>query len=448
MDNLQKILVFLVIIVVFLLLFVPSTSNFEYFGNIYLEQTAKKFQKKSTYIYARDDITDETSYMKEYQIAQPISDEPLIMNRCLELSRGQLDSVIKRLRKGEFFISEKVSLSYIEFTTVQQEISNTLLKMYDNSKSTVPVFYGPVYVLITQYPIMRKIAPDKYNKCATKTLPLSYSSANKVIERDPYCSDVSRELDEANIRCEYYILMPSHLATMQNNVVGAYNYKKWEDVKYNMAPLLEDGDISVINTRSKENRCFTTCGITSNDLYFCGSANSKENVDSSEKTDFVNLYTLNTKKMNSILGTSMLNSGVQIEPIEPSVESSVLGDYAPAPSSSPAPAIFMSDEQAYCYLRRYPDLKRLARKYSHEEDKQIEWAKQHWETEGINENRINECNDMLSKMTDSEAVCYVDRYADLQTASASFASEPSKLVAWARTHWNRYGYNENRIKSC
>lgn len=61
----------------------------------------------------------------------------------------------------------------------------------------------------------------------------------------------------------------------------------------------------------------------------------------------------------------------------------------------------MTDEEARCYLDRYPDLAAAV--------STLAGARKHWRDHGEREKRTKGCEGPL---TDEEAKCYLERYAD------------------------------------
>lgn len=100
--------------------------------------------------------------------------------------------------------------------------------------------------------------------------------------------------------------------------------------------------------------------------------------------------------------------------------------------------IDLTDEQAECYLDRYVDLKDAF-------GDDLKRAKEHWKRYGCtpNEGRSYECLSAKCKasISDKQAICYLDRYADLKSA---YGNDLEK----AKQHWKYYGCNENRNFSC
>ena len=100
--------------------------------------------------------------------------------------------------------------------------------------------------------------------------------------------------------------------------------------------------------------------------------------------------------------------------------------------------IDLTDEQAECYLDRYVDLKDAF-------GDDLKKAKQHWKRYGCipKEGRSYEClpAKCKSSVSDKQAICYLDRYADLKSA---YGNDLEK----AKRHWKYFGCSENRNVGC
>ena len=94
----------------------------------------------------------------------------------------------------------------------------------------------------------------------------------------------------------------------------------------------------------------------------------------------------------------------------------------------------MSDEDARCYIDRYPDLKGF-----NNDEKPLDTARRHYDDWGIYEGRNNRCG---QRITDQQAQCYLDRYDDLQ--------EKFGKDNWikAKEHWYEHGHKEGRLYNC
>ena len=96
----------------------------------------------------------------------------------------------------------------------------------------------------------------------------------------------------------------------------------------------------------------------------------------------------------------------------------------------------LSDEDALCYLKNYPDLK-----FAFGEN--IEAAKNHWKTIGLREKRVKDCCASLRgpDTSDEDAPCYLNNYPELKSAF-------DENIGAAKNHWWTYGVNEERVKDC
>lgn len=94
----------------------------------------------------------------------------------------------------------------------------------------------------------------------------------------------------------------------------------------------------------------------------------------------------------------------------------------------------MTNEEAQCYLNRYPDV--VQKVGLGNTDK----AKLHWKNHGEKESRVKTCDPGL---TDAEAQCYIARYPDL----AAYVSEAKPLEV-AKKHYQDWGIYEGRQKFC
>lgn len=98
----------------------------------------------------------------------------------------------------------------------------------------------------------------------------------------------------------------------------------------------------------------------------------------------------------------------------------------------------LTDKEAECYLDRYVDLKDAF-------GDDLKKAREHWQRYGCTpqEARIYEClpAKCKSSVSDKQAECYLNRYADLKTAYGSNLEE-------AKRHWKYFGCLEKRKLSC
>jgi len=94
----------------------------------------------------------------------------------------------------------------------------------------------------------------------------------------------------------------------------------------------------------------------------------------------------------------------------------------------------LSDEQAQCYLKRYPEVNVQAAKSSDA----LAFARKHFFMWGYYEHRNRYC---APRMTDIQANCYIRRYPDMQ-------QKYHGDIRSARRHWYLKGYKENRNMTC
>jgi hypothetical protein len=94
----------------------------------------------------------------------------------------------------------------------------------------------------------------------------------------------------------------------------------------------------------------------------------------------------------------------------------------------PTPAS-ITDQEAQCYLNRYPDLQVSFGATN------IAAAKTHWIQNGRNEGRDMTCPP--TTLTDQEAQCYLSRYPDLVAAFGA------TNIQAAKNHWNANGRSES-----
>lgn len=418
MDLLLKTTIVLIIILLTVLVVFPCKEYFQNASDI--------LSSKSSVLYSNNSLKTDEDYLKTLN---PISNDLLIMYRCIEFKKGGIEHVIASLKtENRFFISNKYETTYTDFSSIEELIKTSVLKLYDDSKQS---FYGPIYLLITQYPLYNSVTFTE-NGCVTTNLssPLENSFSPIVQNVDEKCGDISQK----QVKCEFYILMPSHLSN--NGNVGARNNDSWDTIAKNMNSLLVSHS-SIINPRSQDKQCFTKCGEIQVDGYMCGARNSVNDIpyksvvyntptnNRVEKTfsDYANLYILNTNGINNLLGktietTRIIEEGlktqavpllVEIQELEPTIPESTTND-----NLNIIPHIdrydyevtqkalreeqerlerqrqleFMSDIQARCYLMRYVDLRNAF-------GSDIQRAKQHWIQYGIRENRVKECNEYL-----------------------------------------------------
>ncbi|MBU2219955.1 hypothetical protein KJ665_02310, partial [Patescibacteria group bacterium] len=100
----------------------------------------------------------------------------------------------------------------------------------------------------------------------------------------------------------------------------------------------------------------------------------------------------------------------------------------------------LTDAQAQCYLDRYADLRNAFGANN------ISAAKQHWLNHGCPssshvESRDASCS-VPNALTSAQAQCYLNRYSDLKAAFGS------TNISRAKQHWIEFGSRENRNASC
>lgn len=101
----------------------------------------------------------------------------------------------------------------------------------------------------------------------------------------------------------------------------------------------------------------------------------------------------------------------------------------------------MTDEGARCYIDRYPDLDAFNTHFEPAADP-IARAKMHWLDFGKEEGRNPWC---AQKITEQQARCYYENYADLQK---EFGPEFLKVKDDVISHWYKTGYAEGRTFAC
>jgi hypothetical protein len=101
----------------------------------------------------------------------------------------------------------------------------------------------------------------------------------------------------------------------------------------------------------------------------------------------------------------------------------------------------MTKDEASCYLYRYHE---LAAKFGTNSTGSIEKAITHWKEYGQKEKRDKTCE---KDLTEDEASCYLNRYADVKSLETSVAS-PANLTKAIQNHWKLKGKTEGRNKHC
>jgi hypothetical protein len=98
----------------------------------------------------------------------------------------------------------------------------------------------------------------------------------------------------------------------------------------------------------------------------------------------------------------------------------------------------LSDTEAQCYIDRYADAKTFA-------GTNLEKGRKHYYETGMAENRDFACPPAIKELK-----CYGERYPDLQNAFGTDwdARGTNKTLYKLNTHWNNHGKGENRDFSC
>ena len=414
MDIFLVLTVVLIIIIFTIVIFKRPCAEF-------FENAVDKLLKKSSVMYSNDG--DEAAYYKSLENSNSL--DLLIMNRCIEFKKEGIEKVIDVLKtQNRFFISNKYTTKYSEFSTIKDTIKNNMMSIYNITKQKL---HGPIYLLITQYPVYTKTYKDM-DRCVKTSL----SVPNKN-DFSPIIHETVEDCGEPEtlIECEYYILMPAHKPF--NGGVGEYNYKTWDEIKKNMEILLVGGNDNVLNVRSKNQQCFIKCGLIQTDGYTCASRNSVNdkpyntivyNSPSNNKqekvlTDYANLYIINTNGINLLLGIT----------IDPIIETGVNIEAISLPIQSTRDTVFgtdvtqINDHQENEFMNvNYEDFIKI--------QKEIEI-----------QNKRLEVERQLYEMSDEQAKCYIMRYPDLKN---KFGSD----IARAKTHWVENGISEGRTKEC
>jgi hypothetical protein len=391
MNESSKIIVLAIVLLIFLLLFVPKTHrppraeedfvtseplakrsyenfvtseplakrSYENFAgrdrfNIRENAIADSLSTKSTLLYSNPLINNDTIYRTTYAgLTANSTSESLVMNRCIEFKKGGIDAVMAHIHnKGTFFLTNKVTMQYLTFNDIQKKIQSIIKTMHTESKADVPIFYGPIYVLITQYPLLRTIEADNGAKCTTTTTPLPYP--DRMNNRNVYTplivdttktvnsESCTNEIAKANmdvLTCEFYILFPAHTKISGGQGIGpVIKGANWNIIRTNMKELLVS-DPDVITTWSKEKQCFMKCGTISEDGYACAARNSKNsephesivlntlknNNESTKMRDFANMYTFTTKVMNDLYKETILGDleSIDVLPVDAPPEKTV-----------------------------------------------------------------------------------------------------------------------------
>jgi hypothetical protein len=328
----------IILLVVVLLLFVAMAYKKEAFvGNLFgLRAEGSNEQSKllSTMLYFKGE--DEATYLDRYQETHPIDEmnEPLIMDRCIQFvyegNNGGVDAIMRSMQTDrKCFVSDKIAFDYTNYYTVESKLKDALLQLYvdSNNGGYVPQFYGPVYVLMVQYPYIRTLRKN----CSMLPKSLQWDSLHgkfspKPIDDVSGCESVKADIEKKALRLEMYILMPTHDVVVRNGkrLVGGFKYKKWTDVRCNMRRLFAYNPgyvpgVYTVNPRSFDEKCQLACLNESDNVnkYACGARNSvwgnrpyastvlgvrKVPSDRNEekKHDYANLYLINPARMNGL----------------------------------------------------------------------------------------------------------------------------------------------------
>jgi hypothetical protein len=347
MHSIVKYIVFAIILLAFILLFIPKYKLKEPFASELGEIMAdinKDNKFYSTILYLQNKNSSEEDYLSTFNTTHPISslNEPLIMNRCIQFindpstNRGGIDQIIKELYNDKkIFVSDKISFDYVNYNDIELNLQKYLYKLYyetnTNSGQRVEQFYGPAYVLITQYPYIRTINAQTCDVYPTtlQGTPDRYLYSPRPIEDVQNCPKEVEEIKNKQLRLEMYVLLPAHLPMTKsasfNRIVGPFTYKSWAQIRCNMRRLFaynptKRAGVSVVNPRSFDEKCTVECLTPTSNLYkyICGARShtgDKQPYESSvlgtktvplrpdEKLlhDYANLYLINSEKMNALL---------------------------------------------------------------------------------------------------------------------------------------------------
>ena len=317
MELLLLLKITLIIVVIILAVYILLPCR-EYF-----ESTVDMLNKKSSVIYSNDKLKTDQDYFDSLNTFDTNNNLLMIMYRCIEFKKGGIEKVIHKLKfKNKFFISKKYEINYTDFSSIKEHIKTSILKLYDDSKQKM---IGPIYLLITQYPLYNTVSSDC--RITTQSSPLENSYSPMVNTIDENCKAHPEKL----IKCEFYILMPSHKS--DNGKVGSPNKASWGSITENMKDLLVKNE-NINNVRSQDKPCFTKCGKIQVDGYICGARNSvtdtpyksvvfntpTNNNVSQNQSDYANLYIFNTSGINNLLGmtlesTRIIEEGVKTQAV-------------------------------------------------------------------------------------------------------------------------------------
>ncbi len=312
-----------IVICIFILWYMYYKKNtIEHYEN-QNDYIMNRIKNTSTIIYSNKENFDDSSFYESYRKTINNSSEILIMDRCIELKSGAFDTIssMPTISYG------KIKLEYSSFLDIQTAILKSLREIYDNKvyPYTDPftgIIKGPVYVLITQYPVLRTVN-DTCN-VSTNVLNTYTNEVKDSTVYNPYnikgnattCNSTVLNLQTTyKLQCEICLLFPAG-ASKKMNIT-------WTDIKNNMSFLLDTN--LVINPRSQEDQCFVKCGTISADGYACGARNSinkmpyesivasslKNNKDGALFSDFANLYIINPQLVNNEEGIDILKDNIK-----------------------------------------------------------------------------------------------------------------------------------------
>lgn len=381
-----------VILLIALLLFVPKKEYFASSLVAWTNEINRDIANNSTNLYQESTYlprnTAEKQYLKKYEMMNPLrekgvsTEEPLIMNRCIQFINDPekvkskdgltgIDHVLSSMRCRDFFMSNKISIDYNDFNTIETKLKDYINALYaytnDEQGKAVPQFYGPAYLLVTQYPYVQTVTYDPILDSCTETPtvlsqnPFKLSYNPKPVGDDPRCYITNDEIRNKSIRLEMYLLLPAHkkggIRTIRHNnedldfyTVGEFAYTNWGQIRCNMRDLFawnrkRLATTTVVDPRSGDDKCFMSClNPGSNKFnYACGARNSTKRYDISTdlyyndpyeatvlgtpkttgeklRHDYATLYTINPSVMNSLLrmdGTNgIFRECVPLQPIE------------------------------------------------------------------------------------------------------------------------------------
>lgn len=341
-------IILLLVLIIFILFIKPSYESFKNEKDYSIQMKVYNHMNKnrSSLMYFRNKDNTEQEYLDIFNRTNPLDElnEPLIMNRCIQFihdpttKRGGLDQVISELyADNKMFVSDKIQFDYTSYFNIDQKVKDEIIKLYARSNSgghRIKQFIGPAYILFTQYPYVRDILED----CAIMPRALRHadSFSPKPVDETTPCATQANLIKEQAIRMEIYILLPMHrpekiksTCGKEYRIVGKNSYSTWEQLLTNMRRLLaynttgKEG-VSVVNPRSFDDKCSIICGSKGTNAYsyVCGARNHVEKDNKAvpyistvlgssnfppkdsdtKKHDYANLYLINSKRMNTVLG--------------------------------------------------------------------------------------------------------------------------------------------------